>query len=67
MPCDDGQARLFFRVLAPDMDVRIEARCNGKVIASKKERRVNPGEMCSIKIPLSEVDSDIVVDVIKEA
>ena len=61
MPCDDGQARLFFRVLAPDMDVRIEARCNGKVIAS------NPGEMCSIKIPLSEVDSDIVVDVIKEA
>lgn len=32
-----------------------------------KERRVNPGEMCSIKIPLSEVDSDIVVDVIKEA
>ena len=67
MPCDDGQARLFFRVLAPDMDVRIGARCNGKVIASKKERRVNPGEMCSIKIPLSEVDSDIVVDVIKEA
>ena len=67
MPCDDGQARLFFRVLAPDMDVRIVARCNGKVIASKKERRVNPGEMCSIKIPLSEVDSDIVVDVIKEA
>ena len=67
MPCDDGQARLFFRVLAPDMDVRIEARCNGKVVASKKERRVNPGEMCSIKIPLSEVDSDIVVDVIKEA
>ena len=47
--------------------MRIEARCNGKVIASKKERRVNPGEMCSIKIPLSEVDSDIVVDVIKEA
>ncbi len=45
--------------------MRIEAKCNGKVIASKKERRVNPGEMCNIQIPMSEVDSDIVIDVIK--
>ncbi|MCC8024744.1 MAG: NAD(P)/FAD-dependent oxidoreductase [Clostridium sp.] len=66
MPCDEGKAKLFFRVLAPDLDVRIEARSGGKVIASKKERRVNPGEMCSIQIPLSELNSDIVVDVIKE-
>lgn len=67
MPSEDGKAKLFFRVLAPDMDVRIEAKCNGKVIASKKERRVNPGEMCSIQVPMSELDSDIMVDVIKEA
>ena len=67
MPGEDGKAKLFFRVLAPDMDVRIEAKCNGKVIASKKERRVNPGEMCSIQVPMSELDSDIMVDVIKEA
>ena len=67
MPGGDGKAKLFFRVLAPDMDVRIEAKCNGKVIASKKERRVNPGEMCSIQVPMSELDSDIMVDVIKEA
>ena len=66
MPCDEGKAKLFFRVLAPDLDVRIEARSGGKVIASKKERRVNPGEMCSIQIPLSELNSDVVVDVIKE-
>ena len=63
----DEKAKLFFRVLAPDTGVRIVAKCNGKVIASKKELRVNPGEMCNIQIPLAEVEEDVVVEVIKEA
>jgi hypothetical protein len=36
------------------------------VLKTKKERRVNPGEMCNIAIPLSEVQGDVVVNVTKE-
>lgn len=62
----DEQAKLFFRVLHPDLDVVLEAKCGDKVIATKKERRVNPGEMCNISIALSDVCGDIVVNVRKE-
>lgn len=62
-----AKANLFFRVLAPEFDVRIEARCQDRVIASKKERRVNPGEMCSIQIPLDDVTDDVIINVVKEA
>ncbi len=62
-----AKANLFFRVLAPELDVRIEARCQDRVIASKKERRVNPGEMCSIQIPLDDVTDDVIINVVKEA
>ena len=47
--------------------MRIEARCQDRVIASKKERRVNPGEMCSIQIPLDDVTDDVIINVVKEA
>ena len=60
-----AKANLFFRVLAPELDVRIEARCQDRVIASKKERRV--GEMCSIQIPLDDVTDDVIINVVKEA
>lgn len=62
-----AKANLFFRVLAPELDVRIEARCQDRVIASKKERRVNPGEMCSIQIPLDDVTDNVIINVVKEA
>lgn len=62
-----AKANLFFRVLAPELDVRIEARCQDRVIASKKERRVNPGEMCSIQILLDDVTDDVIINVVKEA
>ena len=62
-----AKANLFFRVLAPELDVRIEARCQDRVIASKKERRVNPGEMCSIQIPLDDITDDVIINVVKEA
>ena len=64
---DQGKAKLFFRVLAPEADVRLQAKSNGKIIAVKKERLVNPGEMCSIQIPVDELDKDVVVEVVKEA
>lgn len=62
-----AKAKLFFRVLAPELDARIEAKCGERVIASKKERRVNPGEMCSIQIPLDNITGDVIVNVVKEA
>lgn len=58
-------AKLFFRVLSPDSDVRIEAKCNGRILTTKREKRVNPGEMCSIEIPL-DINADVIVNVKKE-
>ncbi len=62
----EGEAELFFRVLSPDKDVRIEAVCGGRVLAKKLERRVNPGEMCHIRVPIAELDGDVTVNVVKE-
>ncbi|MGL6199734.1 MAG: NAD(P)/FAD-dependent oxidoreductase [Lachnospiraceae bacterium] len=64
---DKEKAKLFFRVLAPDTDVSIVAKCKGKVLAAKKEKKVNPGEMCFIQIPVGEIDGDVIVEVVKEA
>lgn len=66
MLADNEKAKLFFRVLMPEEKVRIAVRCGDEVIASKKELRVNPGEMCSIKVSLDVVKSDLTVKVVKE-
>ncbi len=63
----EGNAHVFFRVLQPERDVLVQASCGGRVIASKRERRVNPGEMCDLLIPLGEVKGDVHVEVVKEA
>ena len=59
--------RLFFRVLAPDTEVKITAKCGEKEIKAKKALRVNPGEMESIEIPLHLVTGDVTVEIEKEA
>lgn len=66
MKGSEETVRVFFRVVHPQLDVRIEARSEDVVLSTKKELRVNPGEMCSIEIPMSKLTSDLVVDVIKE-
>jgi hypothetical protein len=53
-------------VLQPENNVRLVATCNGKVLAKKKEFRVNPGEMCNVKINTAEVTGDVTVEVVKE-
>ena len=61
-----GEATLYFRVLQPELNVRLVATCDGKVLAKKKEFRVNPGEMCNLKVNTAEITGDVTVDVVKE-
>ena len=63
---EGGEATLYFRVLQPENNVRLVATCGGKVLAKKKEFRVNPGEMCNLKLNTAEIDGDVTVDVVKE-
>ncbi len=63
----DEQVSLFFRVLQPQMDVKIVARCGDKVLATRKRPRVNPGEMEHIDFRTSEIQGqEVVVEVVKE-
>ena len=64
---ENETVRLFFRVLAPDTEVKISAKCGEKEIKAKKALRVNPGEMEFIEIPLNLVTGDVTVEFAKEA
>ena len=58
---------LYFRVLAPTNDVVLKVLSGDEVIAKKKELRVNPGEMCNVKVNTAKIkNSEIVVEVVKE-
>ncbi len=63
---EEGKADLFFRVLRPDRDVTLRAVCGETVLAVRKERRVSPGEMCRLSVPLEKVNGDVRVEVVKE-
>ena len=61
-----NEATLYFRVLQPELNVRLVASCDGKVLAKKKEFRVNPGEMCHLNVVTEKLTGDVTVEVIKE-
>lgn len=64
---DDAEnVDLYFRVLAPELEVKLVAKCADKVIAQKKEIKVNPGEMNCIKVNTSEITGELTVEVLKE-
>ena len=64
----DGKVDLYFRVLQPELDVKLIARCGEKVLAQHKEFRVNPGEMCHLTVSTDALEGDsITVEVVKEA
>ncbi len=64
---DAEKTKVYFRVLQPQLNVTLIARCGEKVIAKKKEFRVNPGEMNCLKIDPALVEGEeITVEVIKE-
>lgn len=56
LPKDAAQIPLFFRVLCPDVKVRIVAEQNGKELASKKVLKVNPGEMEKLVVDSSKLE-----------
>ena len=63
----DGKVSLYFRVLQPELQVKLVARCGDEVIAQTKEFRVNPGEMCHVNVPVEKLTGDTVtVEVVKE-
>ena len=58
---------LYFRVLQPELDVTLVARCGEQVIAQQKEFRVNPGEMNHITVETEKLAGGVVtVEVQKE-
>ena len=58
---------VFFRALAPERNVRIQARDAEKTLAEAKRQRVNPGEMEHVRIRPDQIAGDeVVVDVVKE-
>ena len=63
----DGKVSLYFRVLQPELNVKLVARCGDEVLTQTKEFRVNPGEMCHVTLPVEKITGDTVtVEVVKE-
>ena len=63
----DGKVSLYFRVLQPQEQVKLVARCGDTIIATAKEFRVNPGEMNHINIQTQALTGETVtVEVVKE-
>ncbi len=63
----DEKTDIYFRVLSPELGVKLVARCGDKVIATKKEFRVNPGEMNHLTIDPALVNGgEITVEIVKE-
>jgi NADPH-dependent 2,4-dienoyl-CoA reductase/sulfur reductase-like enzyme len=62
----DGKVSVYFRVLQPEQDVTLVARCGDEVIYTHKEFRVNPGEMNHVNIETAKLSGDVTVEVVKE-
>ncbi len=60
---DGNDKELFFRVTGVSKDCRTVARCDGRIIASKKRVRCAPGEMETLKIKGAGVAGDVEVSV----
>jgi len=64
---ENEQVALYFRVLQPELGVKLVARCGDAIIASQKEFRVNPGEMNHIVVDTAKLTGDsVTVEVVKE-
>lgn len=65
---ENEKIELFFRVLSPDRDVKLVAKSDDEIIASKKAIKINPGEMEHIKIDTEKIKgNNVYVEVVKEA
>lgn len=64
---EDEKVSLYFRVLHPELDVKLVAKSGDKVLAVKKRPRVSPGEMEHIDFKTADIEDSVVVEVVKEA
>ena len=55
---EEETVRLCFRVAAPQKAVVLTAVSGGREIARRRERRVNPGEMCHLDLQTAGIDGD---------
>ena len=63
----DGKVSVYFRVLQPELNVKLVARCGDEIIYKHKEFRVNPGEMCHVNVETAKLTGDkLTVEVVKE-
>lgn len=66
LPDKDTEINLFFRVLAPDTNVRIILKCDNKLLQSRKKVKVNPGEMEKVTVNSSCISAgNITIDVVR--
>ena len=63
---ESEKVTLYFRALFPEDNVKLVVKSGEKVIATKKELRVNPGEMCSVKVDVANVTETVTVEIVKE-
>ncbi len=65
---ENEKVKLYFRVICPDRDVKIKVSSDGRMIAKKAAKVVNPGEMETMLIDTAKINgSAITVEVLKEA
>ena len=63
----EEEASVYFRVNHPDQNVWVEASIGGERIASRREIRVNPGEMLKLQLPVGSLsEGTVTVSVRKE-
>ena len=66
----EREVKMYFRVLAPQQNVVIEARCGDSVLYHAKKKFVNPGEIEQIRVPAEKLaglkEGEIVVCVERE-
>lgn len=58
---ESQKVSVFFRVLQPELGVRLVARCQDSVICTTKEFRVNPGEMNHVVLDTKLLSGDTVM------
>ena len=65
LPEENEEVTLFCRVLSPETGAVIEAKSGDTVIASRKERRLTPGEMQSITVKTADIkNGQLRVDIV---
>ena len=64
---ENEKVSLYFRVLQPELGVKLVAKCGETVIAQQKEFLVNPGEMNHVVVDTAKLNGETVtVEVVKE-